>query len=295
MTDNGWFQYAPLIVLIDRQKAGRFGRHSCLAAAVGLFALLALLGATQAPAEEETEGQKASKEVLGLFRPGAAPPTWFFRRLGKGEKTLEFSFATAEDKPVLGDWDNDGADTVGVFRPSNATWYLKNENSAGGHDISFAYAFSTDVPVVGDWDGDGDDTVGVFRPSNATWYLKNANQAGPQDIRMVFGLTGDRPVVGDWNGDGKDGVGVFRPSNARWYLRNSLTSGGNEIPSFAFANPGDRPVTGDWDEDGLDTAGVFRPGNATWYFRNSFTSGPADETQVFGSSDDLPIVGRFTW
>jgi hypothetical protein len=101
-------------------------------------------------------------------------------------------------------------------------------------------------------------------------------------------------VVGDWNGDGIDGVGVFRPSNARWYLRNTLTSGGNEIPSFVYANPTDRPAAGDWDPgDGFDTPGVFRPGNAKWYLRSSVTGEATVETIEFGSSNDLPVVGRF--
>ena len=33
--------------------------------------------------------------------------------------------------PVVGDWDGNGTCTVGVFDPTNATWYLRNSNSAG--------------------------------------------------------------------------------------------------------------------------------------------------------------------
>jgi surface antigen len=232
-------------------------------------------------------------DMLGLFRPSAAPPTWYFRQfLTDGAATASFPFATEEDRPLLGDWNGDGIDTVGVFRPSNATWYLKNASSAGPQDVSFQYAVSGDVPVAGDWNGDGIDTVGVFRPSNATWYLKNASSAGPQDVLFSFATGSDLPVVGDWDGDGRDGVGVFRPSTARWYLRNSLSSGGNELPSFGFALSGDRPVAGDWNGDGIDTVGVFRPSNATWYLRNSLTQGAADVSASFGAPGDLPVVGR---
>ncbi|MEO3748986.1 hypothetical protein ABGB05_36780, partial [Plantactinospora sp. B5E13] len=40
-----------------------------------------------------------------------------------------------EDIPISGDWNGDGTDTVGVFRPSNSTWYLRDTNSGDATTI----------------------------------------------------------------------------------------------------------------------------------------------------------------
>ncbi|SCF36996.1 FG-GAP repeat domain-containing protein [Micromonospora carbonacea] len=196
-----------------------------------------------------------------------------------------------EDVPVSGDWDNDGVDTVGVFRPSNSTWYLRNTNSGAATSVfKFGHGPSGDIPVVGDWDNDGFDTVGVFRPSNSTFYLTNGTTTTDASFIFGHGASGDRPVAGDWDNDGFDTVGVFRPSNSTWYLTNGTTT---TDASFIFGHgaSGDRPVAGDWDNDGFDTVGVFRPSNSTWYLTNGTTTTDASFIFGHGASGDVPVVG----
>src|SRR5438105_4276440 len=55
------------------------------------------------------------------------------------------------------------AETIGIFRPSQGTFYLRNSNSTGYADIAVAFGLSSDYPVVGDWNGDGVATLGVYR------------------------------------------------------------------------------------------------------------------------------------
>ena len=38
--------------------------------------------------------------------------------------------------PVAGDWDGDGRDSIGVFDPGTAGWYLKNTASLGAPDLA---------------------------------------------------------------------------------------------------------------------------------------------------------------
>ena len=64
---------------------------------------------------------------------------------------------------AAGDWDGNGTVTVGVFRPSTATWYVRNSNSAGLSIGGFKFGSPGDVPVAGDWDGSATTTIGVFR------------------------------------------------------------------------------------------------------------------------------------
>src|SRR5262249_47522628 len=71
-----------------------------------------------------------------------------------------FAYGAAGWKPVVGDWDGSGTDTVGVFDPigqfgkAPATWYLRNSNSAGAPDIApFAYGAGGWAPQAGIWTG----------------------------------------------------------------------------------------------------------------------------------------------
>ena len=52
-------------------------------------------------------------------------------------------------RPVTGDWDGNGTDTVGTFIPSTRAWLLRNSNSSGGADVQFGYGGVGDVPRRG--------------------------------------------------------------------------------------------------------------------------------------------------
>lgn len=110
------------------------------------------------------------------------------------------------DVPVMGDWDGDRFDTVGVKRGN--TYFLRNVNKAGSGDITFSYGRATDVPVVGDWNGDGRDTIAVRR--GRVWYVRDSLSGGTADYRFSFGTVTDIPIAGHWNADTFTSGGVFR-------------------------------------------------------------------------------------
>ncbi|MEP7289996.1 MAG: hypothetical protein ABI947_29975 [Chloroflexota bacterium] len=187
-------------------------------------------------------------------------------------------------------------DTVGVFRPSATTFYLRNSLSSGFADITTPFGVATDLPIAGDWDGDGISTIGVFRPSTATFYLKNSNaSAAPVAYTFVLGVPNDTPIAGDWNGDGIDGVGIFRPSNGLIYLKNTLTTGFADY-QMVLGVPGDTGVAGDWNGDGVDSPGIFRPSSVTFYLSNKVCNCSvfADYSATLGIANDLPIAGDWT-
>ena len=223
----------------------------------------------------------ASNFYIGQFTElakdydGNARPAGVIADIGADETTV----AT----PVRGD-------TIGVYRPSTNTFFLRNSNTPGGANITVTFGNPGDVAVVGDWDGNGTTTIGVYKPSNSTFYLRNTNTPGLADLVVNFGSIGDLPIAGDWDGNGTVTIGVYRPSNSTFYLRNSNTPGPANI-TVNFGNIGDRPVVGDWDGNGTTTIGVRRPSNATFYLRNSNTPGPANITVNFGNQPDLPIAG----
>ncbi len=179
-----------------------------------------------------------------------------------------------------------GAETMGVFRPSNGVIYLKSSNSTGFAEAKLLFGIPGDLPIAGDWDGDGVDTIGVYQ--NGIFYLWNSNSTGFEDLAFGFGLSGDLPVAGDWDGDGVDTVGIYR--NGQFLLRNANSTGAPDIV-FNLGQPGDQPITGDWDGDGVDGAGVFRPSSGLIYLKNDTTSGFGDINIVFGIPGDTPTAG----
>jgi hypothetical protein len=231
--------------------------------------------------QEVTPAQTPS--TTGVFRPSNGG------LFLKSHNTAGFAdrlltFGLPGDKPVAGDWNGDGIDTIGVFR--NGVFYLRNSNTNGFADLTFGYGTPTDLPIVGDWDGDGVDTIGVFR--DGLFILRNSNSTGPAEAVFALGVTGDIPISGDWDGDGIDTVGIFRPSNGALYLKNQNSTGFADVV-LTFGLPGDKPVTGDWDGNGTDTIGVFR--NGTFMLRNSNTNGFAQIVFGLGVAGDDPISG----
>ncbi len=124
------------------------------------------------------------------------------------------SATQANDRPVAGDWDNDGVDEIGVWRGSTRYFYLdtngdgKYTNPATERFGPFLSATqANDRPVAGDWDGDGVDEIGVWRGSTRYFYLDtngDGKYTNPATERFGTFLTsyvnGDMPVAGDWDG-----------------------------------------------------------------------------------------------
>ena len=197
--------------------------------------------------------------------------------------STSFSFGTAGDLPLTGDWNGDGTDTIGVWRAGKV--YLRNTTGGGPAEISFGFGRAGDVPIAGDWNGDGIDTIGVRRGSNV--YLRNSNTSGPGQVAFSYGIASDKVVVGDWDGNRTDTVGVRR--NGTWFLRNSNTSGPAQL-SIAYGLATDVPVVGNWNGIGADGIGVRR--GTTFHLRNALSSGPA--TSSFTSLGvGSPIAGRW--
>lgn len=166
--------------------------------------------------------------------------------------TLTVNFGQAGDLPVAGDWDGNGTDTPGVFRPSTGQWLLTNgpntNNSSPPVDITLTFGQAGDTPLAGDWNNDSIDTVGLFRGSISTFILSN-NFNGTIDIpTFLFGSLGSIGFTGDWNGEGTDTAGVFNKNLGVMGLNNTNTTGnGAGDIVFNFGQNGDIPVAGDWD------------------------------------------------
>ncbi len=79
------------------------------------------------------------KDTVSLYRP-SEQRFYIINRLGSnggglGAADFWVHYGDRGDVPVMGDYDGDGTDTLGVYR--GGAWYLRNSNSAGPHDIFF--------------------------------------------------------------------------------------------------------------------------------------------------------------
>ena len=59
-------------------------------------------------------------------------------------------------RPLAGDWNGDGVDTIGLYVPSTGTFFLRDVNAPGPADVelSFGPGGMGWTPLVGDWDGE---------------------------------------------------------------------------------------------------------------------------------------------
>ncbi len=208
------------------------------------------------------------------------------------------------DVPIVGDWNGDGDDELGVYRPSTRQFLLDQNGDCSlsfgaGGDVGCRFVNLDGVPIVGDWNGDGDDDIGLYSDRLFRMDLDESCSWTPAtDDVALFGLSGDTPIIGDWNGDGDDDIGIYRPSN-RLYLMDRDESGtwtppGDQGCLFGLIN--DQPIIGDWNSDGDDQIGAYRPSARMFLMDRDETcqwSIAEDLWAIFGLTGDQPIIGRW--
>ncbi|WP_345044482.1 hypothetical protein [Georgenia daeguensis] len=216
--------------------------------------------------------------------PPPAPADYGFFLTNGWTSTADhhFVYGRFSDQVLIGDWDDDGQDTITVRR--GAGYYVNNTLGGGSADEVVIYGTATDTVLVGDWDGDGVDTLAVRR-GNA-YHIRNDLASGPADKVVNYGRATDTVLVGDWDGDGEDTLGVRRGNT--YYLKNSI-SGGTADRVVTYGRATDVVLTGDWDGDGDDTLGVRR--GSTYYIKNSISGGTADRVVTYGRATDEVYVG----
>jgi hypothetical protein len=188
---------------------------------------------------------------------------------------------------VIGDWNDDGVETTGVF--DDGKWQLWNQvQRPNAPAVTATFGQAGDLPVTGDWNGDGATDLGVVRGSQWILALGPVRDGGSPAVwrRLTFGDGTGTPVVGDWDGDGRDQLGTF--SGRTWVLASSLSEP-TATRTRSYGRPGDRPVVGDWDGDGRDGIGVVR--DSTWYLSDDAAHPRADAVRTLSpAAGETPVA-----
>lgn len=206
------------------------------------FTLRWLLPQTSQPISGDVDGD--GRGDVGWFAGGRV--SWLTAR------GVRYAYALGGpgDRAVVGDWDGNGSDSVGVVH--NNTWCLRNALAAGACDLTFRFGTSSDTPVAGRWAVStpvpaaagtrAPDGIGVWR--GGQWLLRTTPTAGPAHVTVAWGRASDVPVVGDWDGDGRDSQGIVRGTT--WFVANTLRSRVPHATSFVYGKAGDRFISGTW-------------------------------------------------
>jgi len=141
-------------------------------------------------------------DTVSVYRP-AESRVFIINKLGSsdgglGAADLDYYFGNPGDLPFTGDFNNDGTDTIGLYRQTSGLMYFRNSHTQGNAEFEFFFGNPNDRFVAGDWTDDGTDTPGVFRPSQSTFYLKYNNAQGNADTQFVYGNNAMLPVAGNW-------------------------------------------------------------------------------------------------
>ncbi|MBK9164820.1 MAG: hypothetical protein IPM21_13115 [Acidobacteria bacterium] len=171
----------------------------------------------------------------------------------------------------MADYDGDGKADVGIYRPSDGTWYIIL--SSNGANVIVNNPGTTPVPA--DYSGDGKADGVIFTDGN---WVGTSSTGDP--INIPWGQAGDIATPGDFDGDNIVDQAVFRPSTGVWYIRQSSNGQPSIVP---FGTTGDLPVVGDYDGDGKDDIAIYR--NGQWWINNS---GGGVTIANFGIATDKP-------
>ncbi len=144
-------------------------------------------------------------DTLSIYRP-ANQRFYVINALGQdggglGAADYEFLFGNPGDKPVVGDWDGDGVDEVGLHRESTGFFYYRNSLSTGVADGELFFGDPGDRFVAGDWGVvDARETPAVFRPSNQTFYFRHTMTQGNADSQFTWddAAAGWLPIAGNF-------------------------------------------------------------------------------------------------
>ncbi len=130
-----------------------------------------------------------------------------------------FQFGAGSDMPIVGDWNGDGIDNIGIFRRGHWVLDMDGDGRFTANDRVFQFGDEDAMPVIGDFNSDGLDEIGVYRRGEWTLDADGDRRSSEGDLRFTYGEVHDLPVVGNFDGGNFEGsgsprFGVYSPTVA---------------------------------------------------------------------------------
>lgn len=215
---------------------------------------------------------------------------WLIRG-NNGGVAQRYAFGTDEAVAVVGDWNGDGTDKLGLY--VNGHWYLDRDGN-GTWDEEDLWAElggkAKDQPVAGDWDGDGKSDIGIFGPrwtgDELAMELEPGLPAAKNDNTFVNVARA------------KNIPPEYEEMNVNVRTMRHSTAGQTRVDLidhvFEYGQEGDKAVTGDWNGDGISKIGVYN--NGKWRIDvngNGVWDDGDKEITGFGNENSVPVVGDF--
>jgi hypothetical protein len=251
-----------------------------------------------------TNFDSAPVDKVGIFR--ALPRRWTLDSFNDGIYTAGRDaryVLLGPGQTIVGDWDGDGYDDIGLFRADTGTFTLfvngnvfktitKLDGKVGG------------IPLVGNWNGLPGDEVGLFRPFYGRFILDfdgDGVSSDPDDRvgEKLDGRAGGRPLVGNWDGIGGEEVGLYHADTGVFTLDvdgDLVTKDADDNVITRLAGKiGGQQVVGDWNGDGKTDVGLFFAATGQWLLDTNRDALAAEitVTNLDGAVGGRPIVGDF--
>ena len=161
---------------------------------------------------------------------GTLPPVTYGRQAG--------------DLPVVGDWNGDGADSIGIFRKGQ--WYLCDNRV--GHGVHHAVTLRRARPATSPSSATGTATAPTASASSARAAAGTSATAstrpGPSDALPLRRSPATSPSSA--TGTATASTASASSAAASGTSNNALAGATDHDLAFGYGQPGDIPVVGDW-------------------------------------------------
>lgn len=189
--------------------------------------------------------------------------------------------------PVVGDFNGDGVDNVGIYYRGHWLLDMNGNGRWDEEDLWILLGDDQDLPVIGDWNGDGKDDVGIFGPAWAGDHRALQLAAGLPDLKnRTIPVNKPKNVPPDVE-NATCGLRLLQ-ATIRGQIRADVID-----HVFRYGGGSHVPVSGDFTGDGITNIGVFKDGR--WWLDTDGNGrwSEGDLEFIYGQAGDIPIVGDF--